>query len=163
MLQKLDDHIADCLARAADAERRAAEASSEVMRADNESMARSWRHLARSYEFVQSLERFLLDADNAKGARPLDPPVETEAFKFPPGAVFDSDAIAVLTAVYNKAIEGQSPSVREIIAKRIIELASEGECDPDTLCHRALALSMREPRVLRPGWRRPKTGVTQIA
>jgi len=38
-----------------------------------------------------------------------------------------------LTAAYQKAIDGKSASVHGIIAKRIIELASEGERDPSTL------------------------------
>jgi hypothetical protein len=37
-------------------------------------MARRWHHLVRSYEGVESLERFLLDSNRAKGARPPDPP-----------------------------------------------------------------------------------------
>jgi hypothetical protein len=64
----------------------------------------------------------------------------------PPVAVFDPDAIAVLTAAYDKAVREQAGSPHETIAKRIIELASEGERDPDRLCHGALALSMRKPR-----------------
>ena len=64
----------------------------------------------------------------------------------PPGTVFDPEALAVLTAAYEKADREQASSLHETIAKRIIELASEGERDPDRLCHGALALSMRRPR-----------------
>ena len=64
----------------------------------------------------------------------------------PPDTVFDSDAIAVLTAAFERAVQEQTGSLPETIAKRIIELASEGERDPDRLCHGALALSMRKPR-----------------
>ena len=35
-------------------------------------MAKSWRHLANSYQFGESLERFLLESDRRKGARPSD-------------------------------------------------------------------------------------------
>ena len=105
------------------------------------------RHLARSYGFLESLERFLLD--KAKGARPTDPPMGTEGLMFPsPGTVFDPDAIAVLCAAYEKAIRGQAGSLHETIAKRIIELASEGERDLNKLCHGALALSIRRRRSL---------------
>lgn len=34
-------------------------------------MASAWRHLARSYEFVESLERFLLDGRTTKNALQL--------------------------------------------------------------------------------------------
>jgi hypothetical protein len=71
----------------------------------------------------------------------------------PPSAVFDPDTLAVLTAAYEKAVREQAGSLRETIAKRIIELASEGERDPDRLCHGALALSMRKPRSVVPLWR----------
>jgi hypothetical protein len=63
-----------------------------------------------------------------------------------PGTIFDPEAIAVLAIAFEKAIDGQPISVHEIVAKRIIGLASEGERDPDRLCHGALALSMRKPR-----------------
>jgi hypothetical protein len=62
------------------------------------------------------------------------------------GAVFDPKTIAVLTAAYGKAIEGQSASVREVIAKGIIELACESERDADKLCQGALALFILKPR-----------------
>ena len=64
----------------------------------------------------------------------------------PDTTTFDPETIAVLTAAYQNAIKGQSAAVREIIAKHIIALASEGERDPHKLCEGALALSMRRPR-----------------
>jgi len=70
MLQKLGDHIANCLALAAESERCAAEAPTEALRIDHERMAKTWRHLASSYQFVESLERFLIDADKAIHAQP---------------------------------------------------------------------------------------------
>src|SRR5215469_4482359 len=72
MLQKVSDHVATCLARAAEAERRATEASDEAMRIDNERMAKTWRQLASSYQFGESLNRFLLDADGRKRGRSSD-------------------------------------------------------------------------------------------
>jgi hypothetical protein len=73
MLQRLADHIAACLDRAAAAEQRAAESADNPLRRDNEQMAASWRHLARSYECVESLERFLLDAEKLKNAKQPEP------------------------------------------------------------------------------------------
>ena len=127
MLQKLADPIANCLVRAAQAERRAAEASSEAMRIDNEQMAKTWRLLASSYQFVESLERFLLDCANARSAHPPGSAGEREAAISPlRGAIFDPKTIAVLTAAYDQAIEGQPASIREVNAKRIIQLAARG-------------------------------------
>ncbi|MGA9950468.1 MAG: hypothetical protein WBQ24_19640 [Xanthobacteraceae bacterium] len=74
MLQKLGDHITNCLARAEDAERRGLETSDAETKAETMRMAKAWRHLARSYEFIESLERFLLDSRGAKNALPAQPP-----------------------------------------------------------------------------------------
>ncbi len=60
----------------------------------------------------------------------------------PTECAFDPEAIAVLSSAYAQAIQGQSASAREDIAKCIIALASEGECDPDMLCQGALAICM---------------------
>jgi hypothetical protein len=65
MLQKFNDRIADCLARATDAERRAAEATNEAVRIDHERMAKHWRHLASSYQFAENPENFLGDVEAA--------------------------------------------------------------------------------------------------
>ena len=70
MLQKLGDHITNCLQRAEDADRRRLETSDPDAKAEANRMAKAWRHLARSYEFIESLERFLLDGHAAKNAIP---------------------------------------------------------------------------------------------
>jgi hypothetical protein len=71
MLQKLGDHIKNCRVRGDDAERRGIELSDLEAKAESERMAKAWRHLARSYEFIESLEHFLLDGRTAKDAVPL--------------------------------------------------------------------------------------------
>jgi hypothetical protein len=59
------------------------------------------------------------------------------------GAVFDPAATHVMGEAFDCACRslrgiGQVGSVREIIAKRIIKVAREGERDPDRLCNYAL-------------------------
>jgi hypothetical protein len=66
MLLKLGGHISNCLERAANAEQRALQTTSSVNRSDNESLAQGWRHLALSYQFVESLERFLMETASSK-------------------------------------------------------------------------------------------------
>jgi hypothetical protein len=61
MLHKLSDHVTDCMARATDSERRAREATDSQLRQDMLDMARRWRHLAESYQFVDSLDRFIVE------------------------------------------------------------------------------------------------------
>ena len=70
MLQRLDHHIADALARAAAAEQRGAVASDRLICDDYEELAKSWRHLAETYQFVETLERFLLDAKHSRDEPP---------------------------------------------------------------------------------------------
>ena len=58
-------------------------------------------------------------------------------------AGFDYEATAAATEAYEKASQsmldwGQPDIIREIIGKRIIDLASKGERDPDELCEQAL-------------------------
>ena len=62
MLQKLSDHIATAVARAAEAEELARQETDEAAKARHLQMAEAWRHVAGSFEFVIKLEEFLLDA-----------------------------------------------------------------------------------------------------
>ena len=66
MLQKLANHIAEAHNRAAEFETLAGRASEEGTRAHYLHLAKSWSNLAKSYTFVESLERFLLDAHYKK-------------------------------------------------------------------------------------------------
>lgn len=59
MLQKLNENIAECLARAADAQRRAEEATNATAKCEAADMADRWRRLAESYQFVDRIECFL--------------------------------------------------------------------------------------------------------
>jgi hypothetical protein len=82
MLLRLSQHIAACLERAREADARAAKSSDQTQKTEYEAIARSWRNLARGYEFVESLERFLLDADRHKAS--LQPgPSEAEQIDLP--------------------------------------------------------------------------------
>jgi hypothetical protein len=56
---------------------------------------------------------------------------------------FEPQATAIMGAAYDKACEtlhnvGQADLVKEIIAKRIVQVAQTGERDPERLCARAL-------------------------
>jgi hypothetical protein len=74
VLQKLGEHIQACFERADAAERLAAQTQDATLKAEHEAIAQRWRHLARSYQFVESLERFLLDIEANKNARPPERP-----------------------------------------------------------------------------------------
>jgi hypothetical protein len=74
VLQNLGEHIANALERAVAADQRARNATDPELRLENERMARSWRLLARSFQFVQSLERFLIDSRQRRSLLPPEPP-----------------------------------------------------------------------------------------
>jgi hypothetical protein len=74
MLQKLGDHIKACQQRALEAENRAAQTTNHDLQAEYFALAKQWAHLARSYEYSESLERFLLDAQKAKDEMAPEPP-----------------------------------------------------------------------------------------
>jgi hypothetical protein len=59
MLQKLSDHISACLQRTEECKEAAVSETDERMKSQLLDM--DWRHVAKSYEFIESLERFLLD------------------------------------------------------------------------------------------------------
>ena len=133
--------------RAEAAERRAAKFTDPESCRDQERIAEGWRHLARGYQFIESLERFLLDAEKWKNAPPPVPPVEKEAGmdgqRFV-GSTFDPETIAKLSAAYERVLaqlngNGRRPSDHEVVARQIIALAAEGERDPERLCQGTLA------------------------
>jgi hypothetical protein len=62
MLQKLGQHIGDCLEQAAVCRQRAEQATDSALKSDLLEMEVRWTKLARSYELVESMERFLLSA-----------------------------------------------------------------------------------------------------
>jgi hypothetical protein len=70
VLQELGEHIAHALDCAVAAEPRA----DPQLKFDNERMARSWRRLARSFQFVESLEQFLIDSQKNRDQLPPKAP-----------------------------------------------------------------------------------------
>jgi hypothetical protein len=69
MLQKLNHHIAACVDRAAECRRRAAQTTDPAIKAELLEMESRWTALVRSYEFVESLERFVLSAHQDRETR----------------------------------------------------------------------------------------------
>jgi len=68
MLQKLGDHIAACRDRANTCIAASTTEPDERIRIQLVKLAEQWEHVATTYEFVASLERFLLDQQ--KGTLP---------------------------------------------------------------------------------------------
>jgi hypothetical protein len=72
MLQKLSHHIVACMERAADCRRRAEQTIDPAMKADLLDMETRWADLAGNYEFVESLERFVLSARQHRETRTVE-------------------------------------------------------------------------------------------
>jgi hypothetical protein len=64
MLQRLGDHISACLERADKCREAAASANDDHVRRQLLDLEQQWQQVAKTYEFVASLERFLLDQQN---------------------------------------------------------------------------------------------------
>jgi len=69
--------------------------------------------------------------------------VSATIIPFLDGAAFDAVHVEAMGRAFDKAAaalhdKGQPTVVREVIAKRIIEIAKTGERDPDKMCERAL-------------------------
>jgi hypothetical protein len=92
-----------------------------------------------------------------------------------PSAVFDANATRAMGEAFDRACYtlhdlGQPDLVREIIARRIIEVACDGERDPNELCAQALkALGLSIPpnrlnrrRLMRPQLTAAEPGILTI-
>ena len=60
-----------------------------------------------------------------------------------PETTFDPEAVAIMSSAFDAALaslndQNQSPTIREIIAKRIIAAAMKGERDPERLRQEAI-------------------------
>ena len=78
MLQQLGDRISACLERAEQCRGAAASEIDERVRQQLLDLEQQWQQVAESYQFIESLERFLLDQ------RSLPPEVEMLPKDYPP-------------------------------------------------------------------------------
>jgi hypothetical protein len=80
MLQKLGDHISTCLERADQCREAASSEKDEYVRRQLLDLEQQWQHVAKSYEFIESLERFVLD----KHSNTLPQEIEKSPKDLPP-------------------------------------------------------------------------------
>ena len=66
MVQKLGDHIRACYDRATDCVEQGKVQKDKAIKADLLKIEKTWVHLAKCYEYVQSLQTFLLDAERRR-------------------------------------------------------------------------------------------------
>ena len=80
MLQQLGDRISACLERAEQCREAAASEIDERVHRQLLDLEQQWQHVAESYQFIESLERFLLDQHHHS----LPPEVEMLPKDYPP-------------------------------------------------------------------------------
>ena len=78
MLQQLGEIITACLQRADQCKEAAASETDERVRGQFLDLEQQWQHVAKSYEFLETLEQFLL------ASHALPPEVEKLPKDFPP-------------------------------------------------------------------------------
>jgi hypothetical protein len=105
MLQRLSDHIANCLARAAEAKRRAEESTDPRSRADFLQLEECWNCLAQSYEFSERLERFLVQ-DHGVSSAGWEPSVTAPFDRDLQLAVLDQDGVHALVFPCRRVLGG---------------------------------------------------------
>jgi hypothetical protein len=78
MLQRLGEYISACLQRADECRKTASSETDDRVRSQLLDLEQQWHHVAKSYEFIETLERFVLDS------HPVPPEVEKLPKDFPP-------------------------------------------------------------------------------
>jgi hypothetical protein len=78
MLQRLSVYISACLQRADECRKAAASETDDRVRSQLLDLEQQWQHLAKSYEFIETLEQFVLASHS------LPPEVEKLPKDFPP-------------------------------------------------------------------------------
>ena len=60
MLQRLGEYVSACLQRADECRNAAASETDDRVRSQLLDLERQWQHVAKSYEFLETLEQFIL-------------------------------------------------------------------------------------------------------
>ena len=78
MFQRLGEYVSACLQRADERRKAAASETDDHIRSQLLDLEQQWQHIAKSYEFIETLERFVLTSHS------LPPEVEKLPKDFPP-------------------------------------------------------------------------------
>ena len=144
MLQNLDAEISDCYERARRARERAELAINNEFKGDFLAAEGRWLALALSYESRAATSAFVeLDRRRKVGSITL--------MLREQGLALDPEAVAQLDIAYHAVLGQLGLADREngatlTIAKRIVDLAAEGDRDPERLTAATVkAFAKREP------------------
>jgi hypothetical protein len=132
MLQNLAAEIINCYERARQAREKADRAINNEFKVEFLAAEGRWLALAHSYERQHQLSRTVREFDRRRNAGAITRMLWERRH------AFDPDEIARLDIAYHAALNQLGIADREdgatlLVAKRIIDLASEGERDPERL------------------------------
>jgi len=132
MLQNLAAEIINCYQRARQAREKADRAINDDFKADFLAAEGRWLALAHSYELQHRLSRTVAEFDRRRKAGSITRMLREQ------GVAFDPDDVARLTIAYDAVLHQLGLVDREdgttlMVAKRIVDLASLGERDPERL------------------------------
>jgi hypothetical protein len=132
MLQNIAAEISNCYERARQAREKAERAINDEFRADFLAAERRWLALANSYDLQHRLSRTIAEADRRRKAGAVTRMLREQ------GIALDPDGVTRLTIAYHAVLHQVGLADREdaatlMVAKRIIDLAIQGERDPERL------------------------------
>jgi hypothetical protein len=132
MLQNLAAEIINCYERARQAREKAERAINDNFRADFLAAERRWLALANSYDLQHRLARTVAEFDRRRNVGAITRTLEEQ------GVAFDPDDVTTLTIAYHAVLHqldlvDYEDGVTLLIAKLIVDLAAQGERDPERL------------------------------
>ena len=132
MLQNLAAEIINCYERARHACEKAERAINDNCKADFLAAEGRWLALAYSYEQQHRLSRTVAKFDRRRKAVAITRMVREQ------GVAFNSDDLTRLTIAYHAVLHqlglvDHEDAATLLVAERIVEVASEGERDPERL------------------------------
>ncbi len=132
MLQHLAAEIINCYERARQAREKAERAINDEFRADFLAAEGRWLALALSYERQHQLSRIVDEFDRRRKASAITLTLREQGLALDPDDVTRLD-IAYHAVLHHFRLSEHTDGVTLVIAKRIVDLAAQGERDPERL------------------------------
>jgi hypothetical protein len=132
MLQNAVGEIIHCYERAQQAREKAKRAINEELRAESLAAEKRWMALAQSYERHSELTRTVAEFVRRRNLSAIGRMIQER------GSAFDPEAISRMNVAYHAVLTELGLPDRQnsstlMIARRIIELATLGERDPERM------------------------------
>jgi hypothetical protein len=138
MLQHVSAEIMYCYERARQARKKADAATTADVKSSYLAAETGWLGLARSHELQQRLSRFVSEVASNQASAPIARMARER------GRAFDPEVVAILSSAFRAVVADLGlPNNDDVVAlraaQRIIDLAGQGERDPERLKAATLA------------------------